>query len=254
MNIDIDKAVSTAQAVQEAVAPDVPQVLHEDELKRSSSSKKVSTTSQKRSGKRSNQSGIAQLRSRLDKSQSDLSQERAKTQSRLANTPSIKTKEDSIDLEYTVTVGKQKYTSLLPVVKGDVAKALLPAIEPFVRVANAALQAHDLRELKQAHTRDNDGKITKDVLRHNGKTALVANPIDDLRYKWEVIAASPAAMKALQAFAKEVEKLDFSKTPGITTAEQHHDSYASGSAIAAILNEYKFDAPVKGDDSDSPDF
>jgi hypothetical protein len=254
MNIDINKAVETAQAVQDAVASDVPQVLNESELGRSSSSKKVSSTSQKRSGKHSNQNGIAQLRSRLEKSQNDLSQERAKTQTRLANTPSIKTKEDSIDLEYTVTVGKQRYTSSLPVVKGDVAKALLPAIEPFVRVANAALQAHDLRELKQAHTRDNDGKITKDVLRHDGKAAYVANPIDDLRYKWEVIAASPGAMKALQTFAKEVEKLDFSKTPGVTTAEQHRSSYASGIALARALSEYKYDAPVKGDDSDSPDF
>lgn len=253
LNINATEAAEKAAAIEEAVnAPEsVPQIQNESEMRKIPSGKRDS-----RPGKKGNtkSNGIAQLRSRLDKSQNELQLERAKSQTRLANTPSIKMKEDSIDLEYTVTVGKQRYSSLLPVVKGEIAKSLAPVIEPFVRVANAALQAHDLRELKQAHTRDNDGKITKDVLRHNGKAAFVANPIDDLRYQWEVIAASPACMKALQNFAKEVEKLDLSKTPGVTTAEQHRNSYSSGSALAKILNEYKYDVPVKEDDGDSPDF
>jgi len=185
--------------------------------------------------------GIRELKEQLAKARSQNQSLTELAKKREANLPVFKINKDSIDLEYSVMVEKQRYTAVQPLVKGDVAKALAPLLVPFIKVTNALLQGRDLRSLKEARVRDIDGKLTDRRLKLNGEQLYVANPIEDLRYQWEALAKSEMVQKAIGLLVDQAAyaDIDLTKCPGVTTGDSHSNSYDSGEIISARVGETK---------------
>jgi len=239
----MDTKTNTAKAASAQEHPsDVRQVLREEEMnppKRVSPQRTKQEPKHQRKAKPSN--GIRELKEALTKARSQNQSLTELVQKRVANLPVFKINEDSLDLEYSVVVDKQRYTAVQPLVKGDIARALAPLLVPLIKVTNALLQGHDLRKLKEARVRDNDGKLTDQRLKLDGEQLYVANPIDDLRYQWEVLAKSEMVRNAIRFLEDQsaFKGIDLTKCPGVTTGDSHSNSYDSGENVSSRVGETK---------------
>jgi len=239
--MDTKTNTATAASVKEHPS-EVRQVLREEEMNTPERVSPQRTKQEPRVQKKAKPSnGIRELKEALAKARSQNQSLAELVKKREANSPVFKINEDSLDLEYSVVMGKQRYTATQPLVKGELAKALAPLLAPFIRVANALLQGHDLRELKEARVRDNDGRLTDQRLKLDGEQLYVANPIDDLRYQWKVLEKSETVKNAIGFLVDQAafDGIDLTTCPGVTKGDSHRNSYDSGENVSSRVGETK---------------
>jgi len=233
----------TAESVNEQPS-EVRQVQGEHEMRSMQKTSSVKTTqgSKPHMKERKPSDGIRDLKEQLAKARSSNESLAELLRKRQANQPVIRGNNDELYLEYSVTIDKQRYTAVQPLVKGEVVKHLAPLLAPLIKVANALLQGNDLRTLKEARTRDNDGKLTNQGLMLDEKQLYVTNPIDDLRYQWKIIAENPEFVKILNHIRNQKvfdkDTIDLKHCPGVTTGTSH-SGYDTGEKVSSSVSETK---------------